>query len=221
MTVSEPVSETMNEPGSEPEAFEVLDAEGRPTGVTAPRDQVHAEGLWHAAVHVWILTPEGAVIVQRRSVKKDLAGGLIDVSVGGHLRPGETWLQGLREAEEELGLVLGPADVEHLGRYRSERRYPDGRLDREFQDEVVVVVDQPLEDYNLRCDEVQVIYEVPLVRAVALWRDGASVAAPGWDCQRRVNNALLIVDDLIEPARESTTAALERLVAWRAGTVGP
>lgn len=210
--------EPPNESGGEPEAFEVLDPDGRPTGTIAPRDQVHAEGLWHAAVHVWVLTSEGAVVVQRRSVRKDLAGGLIDVSVGGHLRPGETWLQGLREAEEELGLVLGPADVEHLGRFRSERRYPDGRLDREFQDEVVVVVDQALEDYALHCDEVQVIYEVPLLRALALWRDGASVAAPGWDCQRRVNNALLIVDDLIESARTGTTAALERLNAWWTST---
>lgn len=210
--------EPPNACGGEPEVFEVLDADGRPTGTMAPRDQVHAEGLWHAAVHVWVLTPEGAVVVQRRSASKDLAGGLIDVSVGGHLRPGETWLQGLREADEELGLVLGPADVEHLGRFRSERRYPDGRLDREFQDEVVVVVERALEDYTLRCDEVQVIYEVPLLRALALWRDGASVAAAGWDCQRRVNNALLIVDDLIEPARTGTTAALERLSAWWTST---
>ncbi len=199
---------------NETEAFEVLDPTGAPTGATAERDRVHAEGLWHAAVHVWVLTPGGSVVVQRRSTKKDLAGGLIDVSVGGHLRPGETWAHGLREAEEELGLEVGPADVEHLGRFRSERRYPDGRLDREFQDELVVIVDRALEDFTLRCDEVQVVYELPLDRALALWRDGTSVAAPGWDCQQRVNNALLIVDDLIAPARAGTVDALERVSAW-------
>ena len=111
------------------------------------RDQAHAQGVWHGAVHVWVLTPDGAVILQRRARTKDLGGGKVDVSVGGHLAAGETWLAGLREAEEELGLVLAFGDVEHLGRFPSERAYPDGRVDREWQDELVAVVDQPLDAY--------------------------------------------------------------------------
>lgn len=203
------------------EMLAALDAEGRPTGTTVARDRAHAEGVWHGAVHVWILTPEGAVVLQRRARTKDLGGGKIDVSVGGHLAAGETWLAGLREAEEELGVVLDFGDVVHLGRFPSERRYPDGRVDREWQDELVAIVDQPLDAYALPCAEVEVLYEVPLDRAIALWRDGAPVPAAGWDCQQRVNDALLIEDDLIAPARAGTLAALERVAAWWATRTAP
>lgn len=196
------------------EPLDLLDADGRPTGARVARDRAHAEGLWHGAVHVWVLNPEGAVLLQRRARAKDLGGGCVDVSVGGHLAAGETWLAGLREAEEELGLALAVGDVAHLGRFRSERAYPDGRVDREWQDELVAVVDRPLESYFVPCAEVAVLYEVPLARAVALWRDGTPVPAPGWDCQQRVNNALLVADDLIAPARAGTLAALERVAAW-------
>lgn len=196
------------------ETIAILRPDGRPTGETVSRERAHAEGLWHGVVHVWLLNPAGSVIVQRRARGKDLAPGLLDVSVGGHLRPGETWLHGLREAEEELGVELGVADVDHLGRFPIEHHYADGRVDREYQDELVAMVDRPLRAYALACDEVQVIYEVPLARAVALWRDGASVAVAGWDCQHRVNDALLVVDDVIAPARAATVAALERLEAW-------
>jgi hypothetical protein len=33
----------------------------------APRPQVHAQGLWHRAVHLWLYTPDGHVVVQRRA----------------------------------------------------------------------------------------------------------------------------------------------------------
>jgi hypothetical protein len=47
------------------------------------------------------------------------------------------------------------------------------------------------------------------------------VAAAGWDCQQRVNDALLIADDLIAPARAGTLAALERVAAWWATRTDP
>ena len=204
----------MDEPLTGAETLDALDADGRPTGAAIARDRAHAEGVWHGAVHVWVLTPAGSVLLQRRARTKDLGGGKVDVRVGGHLASGETWLSGLREAEEELGVVLDFGDVDHLGRFPSERLYPDGRVDREWQDELVAIVDQPLDAYVLPCAEVAVIYEVPLARAIALWRDGSPVPAPGWDCQQRVNDALLVADDLIAPARAGTLAALERVAAW-------
>jgi isopentenyldiphosphate isomerase len=203
------------------ELLDALDADGRPTGSRVARDRAHAEGVWHGAVHVWVVTPAGAVVLQRRGRTKDLGAGKVDVSVGGHLAAGETWLAGLREAEEELGIELGFGDVVHLGRFASERRYPDGRLDREWQDELVAIVDRPLDAYAIPCAEVEVLYEVPLARAIALWRDGAPVPAPGWDCQQRVNDALLVADDLIAPARAGTLAALERVAAWWTARTDP
>lgn len=194
--------------------LEELDAQGRPTGRLVSREQAHREGLWHAVAHLWVLNPEGMVLLQRRSKLKDLGGGLIDTTVGGHLAPGEAWVTALlRETEEEIGLRLRPIDLHLLGTFPAEYRFP-GATDREFAHTAVAVVDQPLEGYFLRAGEVDVLYELPLERAVDLYRDGTPAPAPGWDAQQRVNNALLVADDLIKEGREPTLKALELLLAW-------
>jgi len=200
------------------EPLDLLDADGAPTGRTKARAEVHRDGDWHRAFHLWVLHPDGYLLLQRRSKAKDLAGGRVDVSVGGHLRAGETLLDALREAEEEIGLVVRPGDVEFLETQRSERVYPSGAIDREFQDVYATVASgRRLEDYVLRCSEVSVLYEAPLVAVVALYRDGSPLPAAGWDCQQRHNDALLVADDLIAEGRRGTLAALERLARWWGG----
>jgi isopentenyldiphosphate isomerase len=197
------------------ELLEVLDADGQPTGRTKARGAVHRDGDWHRAFHLWVLHPDGSVLLQRRSATKDLAAGRVDVSVAGHVRPGVLWVDALREAEEEIGLVLRPADVDFVHELRSERRYPDGRVDREFQDVYACVVpDHELRDYAPACDEVAVLYQAPLERALALYREGTPLPVAGWDCMRRTNDALLVVDDLIAEARTATAGSLEALGAW-------
>jgi len=184
------------------ELLEVLDAEGRPLGIQKARAHVHRDGDWHRAFHLWVVHPEGTVLLQRRALEKDLAGGRVDVSVAGHVRPGELWLDALREAEEEIGLAVRPGAVDFLHTLRSERRYPDGRVDREFQDVYATVVrDHALADYAPACAEVSVLYELPIERALALYRDGTAQAVAGWDCQRRTNDALLVTEDLIGEGR--------------------
>jgi isopentenyldiphosphate isomerase len=197
------------------EVLEVLDEAGLPTGTLKARADVHRDGDWHRAFHLWVVHPDAHVLLQRRAKAKDLAGGKIDVSVAGHLRPGETLLDAVREADEEIGLVVRPGELEFLETIRSERRYETGEIDREFQDVyAVTVTDRQLHAYVLPCAEVSVLYEVPLARALALYRDGTPVAVGGWDCMHRVNDALLIEADLIEQARGATVGSLERLAAW-------
>jgi isopentenyldiphosphate isomerase len=195
------------------EAFDVLDAQGEPTGRTATRDEVHASGAWHAAVHVWIVDDENRVLLQRRAPGKDLAGGKIDVSVGGHLRAGETWLDALREVEEELGVTVGPEDLARLGTVASERIYPDA-TDREHQHVFALRLDWELRRYAPDPREVDVLYLVPLERALRLWRDGAHVPAEGLDAQGRPNHALLHEADLIRQGRAGTLEELRRLAEW-------
>lgn len=197
------------------EPLELLDAEGLPTGAVKARAAVHRDGDWHRAFHLWVMHPGGYVLLQRRAESKDLGGGKVDVSVAGHVRQGETLIDALREAEEEIGLTLRPGDVEFLETLRSERRYPSGAVDREFQDVYAAFVEgREIHDYHLPCDEVSVLYEASLEGALALYRDGTPLPVSGWDCLRRVNNALLIEDDLIEPARALTAASLATLLQW-------
>lgn len=116
-----------------PEYFETFDDEDNPTGLVA-RDQVHARGLWHRSAHVFLFTSENLLYVQRRAADKDLYPGLWDVSVGEHLKPGETYLAGARRGlSEELG-VTGVALQPLGGLHRASSSIPElGVMDREIQ----------------------------------------------------------------------------------------
>ncbi len=83
-----------------------MDTEGRTVGL-APRSEVHGNPtLMHKVVHVLVFNTRGELLLQKRSMEKDVAPGKWDTSVGGHLSPGEDLAAGaLREMEEELGIV--------------------------------------------------------------------------------------------------------------------
>jgi isopentenyldiphosphate isomerase len=73
----------------------------------ALRRDVHAQGLWHRAVHVQVFNRRGAVLLQKRSLAKDLSPGLWDSSCSGHLDAGEDYdAAAVRELAEEIGVRL-------------------------------------------------------------------------------------------------------------------
>lgn len=195
------------------ELFDVLDAAGRPTGETKPRSQVHRDGDWHRSFHLWLVKERRYVLLQRRSDKKDLEPGKVDVSVAGHFAAGETLAEVVREAEEELGLFVRPEQLHHLMTRKAERFY-ESATDREFEEVYVLAVDQPLEHYYLDCREVSVLYEAPLQGATELYSRGGFLAVAGYDCQARTNNALLIEEDLIAQSRSDTASSLRAIQAW-------
>lgn len=197
----------------EDEWLEVLDAEGAPTGVRKRRFEVHRDGDWHRSFHLWVVKEGRTVLVQRRSSLKDLEPGKVDVSVGGHFRAGEGLTEVVREAEEELGLVVSPHELHYLGARRAVRVYPK-MIDREVQEVYVMRAERPLEDYFLDCREVAVLYEAPIEGFIALCRHGGYLPVSGFDCQQRANHALLIPDDLIEQARSDQAEVLERILGW-------
>ena len=94
-----------------------------------------------------------------------------------------------------------------------ERRY-DHALDREFVETYALRCNQALNQYHLTCEEVTVLYEVPLEKALELYRDGKFVAVYGYDCQQRNNNALLVEDDLIQQSKTDVVEMLESIQQW-------
>jgi 16S rRNA (adenine1518-N6/adenine1519-N6)-dimethyltransferase len=91
-------------PQSDDELFDVVDEANRIVG-QAPRAEVHARGLRHRAVHIFAFTPQGELILQKRSHLKDSCPGLWDSSAAGHLDVGESFADcAVRELHEELGL---------------------------------------------------------------------------------------------------------------------
>ena len=133
---------------------------------------MHRDGDWHRALHLWVLVrgPGGpCVVLQRRSLAKDTHPGLVDVSVAGHLGASETVYDALREAEEEIGLAVSPADTVLLGHRRVEKVVPVG-VDREVQTVLATRCEQTLADLRPHPEEVAALYAPRLVEALALAR---------------------------------------------------
>ena len=162
----------------------MLDAAGVATGARKPRGEVHRDGDWHGALHIWVggVDNDGSVfaLLQRRSASKDTWPGALDVAVGGHLRAGETLAEAAREAEEEIGLAVTLHELVRLGR-RFARS--DSGIDNEVQEVFAVRSDRRLDEYRLHEDEVESVVRVPLDGARAVF-EGRERAVTGLELRR-------------------------------------
>ncbi len=122
-----------NDPAAE--YLTIYDRLGNPCG-ERPRPVCHRQGLRHAVVHLWCVqeTGNGPVVwLQQRGFDRPLYPGRFDLTATGHIDPGETPLEAvLREAREETGLHLSPADVTAAPPVRQQYARPDGGLDDEL-----------------------------------------------------------------------------------------
>ena len=86
------------------ELFDVVDEEDHVIG-QATRAEVHARGLFHRAVHIFLFNEQGELLIQQRSAEKDEFPLCWTSSASGHVDAGEDYLPAAqRELEEELGL---------------------------------------------------------------------------------------------------------------------
>lgn len=88
------------------EFLDVVNKDGEIIGLR-PRSEIHGNPeLIHRVVHVLLFNSRGELLLQKRSENKDVAAGLWDTSVGGHVDAGETVHDALRrEMSEELGIT--------------------------------------------------------------------------------------------------------------------
>ncbi len=97
------------------ERFDVVDEHDRTVGVET-RGVVHARGLRHRAVHLFVFNGRGELFLQKRSPWKDKHPGKWDSSAAGHLDSGEDYLTAARrELAEELGLDPDRAPLREIG----------------------------------------------------------------------------------------------------------
>lgn len=159
------------------EPFDLYDAEGRPLGRSKARAEVHRDGDWHRSMHLWVASrPRRAVLVQRRGRHKDTWPLCLDVAVAGHYRAGEGLAEVLREAEEEVGLVVGPADVVRLGTRVRADDGARGIRDNELQDILAFVADDPLPGLRAAPDELEGLLWLPLGDAARLFAASGGTA---------------------------------------------
>ncbi len=181
--------------------MDVLDALGEKTDRIAWKSEAHRLGLWHRCFHCWVVThetPSGGpyLLVQRRAAGKDTWPNKLDVTVGGHLKVGESALDGLREIVEELGLSVSADELISLGTRRVERRMPAG-LDREFQEVFMLTRSLSLEDLRLQEEEVAAVVRLHLDNVEALYK-GAGVPAEEWTDGRKSPVSVRLADFVSE-----------------------
>ena len=97
------------------EYFKILDEKGNLTGEKKLRSEVHRDGDWHKAVHIWIINDKGEILLQRRCATKDSNPNMLDISCAGHLSSGDKSLDGaLRELKEELNIEANADELHYI-----------------------------------------------------------------------------------------------------------
>lgn len=156
------------------ELFDVVTEDGEPTGITRPRADVHRDGDWHRAVHVWVYGagPDGpCLLMNQRGRNKDTWPLALDATVGGHLGAGETVADAFREVEEEIGVRIDPTRFEWIfQRKRSSGNLIPGILDQEIQEVYLVRDDRPLSAFAPNVAELEGIVQVKVDDAGRLFR---------------------------------------------------
>lgn len=73
-------------------------------------------GIFYRTIYVLVFNDQGEVLIQKRSPSKDLYPNCWDLSVGGHVNFGKSYLEtAVREVGEELGITINEIDLVRKG----------------------------------------------------------------------------------------------------------
>ena len=146
------------------EYIDVLDKNGIKTGLTKAKPDIHRDGNWHRAAHLWILNSHNELLIQRRSPTKANYPNLWDTSAAGHVSVGEdSTTAALRETEEEIGAKFSKEDIQYLFTVVEQAVLNNGTyIDNEIQDVYLVRTDLEISDIELQKEEVAEVKFVDL-----------------------------------------------------------
>lgn len=144
------------------EYFDILDENGNKTGKTKLRDEVHRDGDWHKAVHIWIINHNGDILLQRRCATKDSNPNMLDISSAGHLTAGDNSLDGaVRELKEELNIDVKPEELLFIKTLKRSSKYTETFINNEFDDLYILKTTKSIEDMKYQEEEISEIFFVP------------------------------------------------------------
>ena len=138
------------------EFIDILTSDGKPTGKSAPKYEIHSKGYYHNTAHVWLYTISGHILLAQRAASKTICPLLWDVSVAGHIDAGEPLTTAaVREVKEEIGLSIKEEDLEKIGVFKCFQSYENGVIDNEFHQTFISELRVDITALSLQKDEVE------------------------------------------------------------------
>ncbi len=146
------------------EYLEVFNENNQPLHLAKLRRLIHKEGDWHRTAQVYVLNDEQELLCNLRSPLKDVFPMLWDVSIGGHLAPGETYQDcALRELAEELGITVDLHAVRFVTQVKIDGKDEKACLiDREHAGIFVFHTSLQAHQFNYQQDEIVELRFFPL-----------------------------------------------------------
>jgi isopentenyl-diphosphate delta-isomerase type 1 len=141
------------------EYFNILDENGKNTGKSKIRAEVHRDGDWHRSIDIWIINPQNELLIQKRAMQKESYPGLWEVSCSGHVVAGEKSLESaVRELKEELGVEVEPEKLQFLFEDKEINITNNGTfINKEFKEIYLLKLDWPAEKYTVQKEEVEAV----------------------------------------------------------------
>ena len=149
------------------EYIDIFDDNNIPTGEIKEKTQAHEEGKFHRTAHIWIINNNKELLLQKRSATKKSHPNCWDISGAGHIKAGETVIEGaIRELKEELGVEIKEEELEFISIVKSVKNPKN----HEFQYVYLLNRNNKIEDYifeDKEVSEVKYIYFEELEKMVA------------------------------------------------------
>ena len=152
------------------EMFDVLNKDGESLGIQKSKGQVHIDGDWHRAAHVWFINGEGELLIQRRSEAVLNHPDMWSISAAGHIPAGEdSKTSALREVEEEISIHLDGDELKFLGSVAKQLVSNEGTyVDNEHDDIYLVEMEIDPGALDLQKGEVAEVRLIPW-RELRVW----------------------------------------------------
>lgn len=149
------------------EYIDIFDENNNPTGEIKEKTKAHEKGDFHRTAHIWIMNDKKELLLQKRSATKKSHPNCWDISGAGHIRAGETVIEGaIRELSEELGIKANEDDLRFIAIVKSTKNSQN----QEFGYVYLLKSNNEIKDYTFEdneVSEVKYVYFEDLEKMVA------------------------------------------------------
>lgn len=108
-----------------PELLDVYNSDAKPTGKTIVRGTPIKSGEYSLSVHLFIYNSKGMFLLQKRSKKKRSLPGIWSVTCGAVSAGEDSITAGIREAKEEVGILLEKEQFEFIEKIKRRHSFVD------------------------------------------------------------------------------------------------